>query len=102
VPVLGLVENMSYFVCPHCNQRTEIFDHGGARQASQSFDVPFLGEIPLDIKIRIGGDNGEPIVISEPDSPVAHAFSQLAKMVVEQVSHKDRDVGGFKRVFKIS
>jgi ATP-binding protein involved in chromosome partitioning len=102
VPVLGLVENMSYFVCPHCNQRTEIFDHGGARQASQSFDVPFLGEIPLDIKIRIGGDNGEPIVISEPDSPVAHAFSQLAKMVVEQVSHKARDAGGFKRVFKIS
>lgn len=101
VPVLGLVENMSYFMCPHCNERTEIFDHGGGKKASEKFDVPFLGEIPLDIKIRVGGDKGEPIAISEPDSPVAKAFAKLANTVIEQVT-SDKEKGIFKRVFKIT
>ncbi|RMF64936.1 MAG: iron-sulfur cluster carrier protein ApbC [Calditrichaeota bacterium] len=102
VPVLGVVENMSYFVCPHCQGRTEIFDHGGGKKASKKFDVPFLGEIPLDIKIRIGGDQGKPIVVSEPDSPVSEAFKKLAESIIAQVSKKDQGEGVFKRVFKIS
>lgn len=103
VPVLGVVENMSYFVCPHCQERTEIFDHGGGKKASQKFNVPFLGEIPLDIKVRVGGDKGKPIVISEPDSPVSQAFQKLAESVISQVTKtKDEDSGLLKRVFKIS
>ena len=103
VPVLGVVENMSYFVCPHCNERTEIFDHGGGKRASKKFNVPFLGEIPLDIKIRLGGDEGKPIVISEPDSSLAAAFKNVASAIAERVSkEQDKDSGILKRVFKIS
>ncbi len=86
VPVLGIVENMSYFMCPHCSERTEIFDHGGGKKASDKFKVPFLGEIPLDTKIRVGGDCGKPIVISEPESPITAAFKKLADSVISQVS----------------
>ncbi len=102
VPVLGLVENMSYFVCPHCNERTEIFDHGGASKASKDFHVPFLGEIPLDMKIRVGGDIGEPIVIADPKSPVAQAFKKIAESVMAQVSQKEQSAGTIKRIFKIN
>lgn len=102
VPVLGVVENMSYFVCPHCNERTEVFDHGGGKKASEKFNVPFLGEIPLDIKIRIGGDRGTPIVVSEPESPVSMAFTRLADQVISQLKDKDQDKGLLKRVFKFS
>ncbi len=56
VPVIGVVENMSYFLCPHCNERTEIFAHGGAHKMAEKLGVPFLGEIPLDVAIRVGGD----------------------------------------------
>ncbi|MFQ5751589.1 MAG: Mrp/NBP35 family ATP-binding protein, partial [bacterium] len=103
VPVLGVVENMSYFVCPHCHERSEIFDHGGGKTASQKFNVAFLGEIPLDTQIRVGGDKGEPIVILEPNSAVSEAFKNLAQTVVQQVSQsQDQESGILKRVFKIS
>ncbi|MFQ5707169.1 MAG: Mrp/NBP35 family ATP-binding protein [bacterium] len=103
VPVLGIVENMSYFVCPHCQERTEIFDHGGGKRASEKFNVPFLGEIPLETNVRIGGDKGTPIVVAEPDSPVSKAFEKLAADIMAQVStKKTRDQGLLKRVFKIS
>ncbi|MFQ5601915.1 MAG: Mrp/NBP35 family ATP-binding protein [bacterium] len=103
VPVLGVVENMSYFVCPHCSERTEIFDHGGGKKASEQFNTAFLGEIPLDTKIRIGGDTGKPIVVAEADSPVTAAFKKLAESIIAQVSKsKDQDAGIFKRVFKLS
>jgi ATP-binding protein involved in chromosome partitioning len=101
VPVLGLVENMSYFICPHCNERTEIFDHGGANKASKEFEVPFLGEIPLDMKIRVGGDIGEPIVVAEPKSPVAQAFKKIAESIIAQVTSKEKS-GTFKRILKIN
>ena len=68
VPVFGVVENMSYFACPHCGQRSDIFDHGGARREAARFGVEFLGEVPLDIRIRETSDGGHPIVASDPGS----------------------------------
>ena len=86
IPVLGIVENMSAFVCPHCRQTTNIFDHGGGRAAAERMDIRFLGEIPLDLAIREGGDKGFPIVAEAPDSPQAHAFLEMAKQVAGAVS----------------
>jgi ATP-binding protein involved in chromosome partitioning len=78
VPVLGIVENMSYFECPHCSGRSEIFGHGGGRAEAETLGVPCLGEIPLDPAIRAGGDDGEPLVSRDPDSPQAKALVQVA------------------------
>ncbi|MGE5140436.1 MAG: iron-sulfur cluster carrier protein ApbC [Rudaea sp.] len=86
VPVLGIVENMSYFLCPHCGERTDIFDHGGARQMADRLGVPFLGEIPLDTKIRLGGDTGLPVMVTEPDSALGEAFRQAAERIAARVS----------------
>ncbi len=86
VPVLGIVENMSYFLCPHCGERTDIFDHGGARQMADRLGVPFLGEIPLDTKIRLGGDTGLPVMVTEPDSALGEAFRQAAERIAAKVS----------------
>jgi ATP-binding protein involved in chromosome partitioning len=85
VPVLGIVENMSYFICRHCGEREEIFGHGGGRKTASMLGVPFLGEVPIDPKVVVGGDTGEPIVASDPDSPAALAFRELARQIVEQV-----------------
>jgi ATP-binding protein involved in chromosome partitioning len=86
VPILGLIENMSYFVCPHCGMQTEIFDHGKAAREAKSRNLNFLGEVPLDVMVRIGGDKGEPIVISNPDSPVAQALKGAARNVAARIS----------------
>jgi ATP-binding protein involved in chromosome partitioning len=86
VPVFGVVENMSYFLCPHCGERTDIFDHGGARRMAEKMGVPFLGEIPLDTKIRMGGDTGLPVTVTEPDSPLGQAFLRAAENVAAKVS----------------
>jgi ATP-binding protein involved in chromosome partitioning len=86
VPVLGLVENMSTFVCPHCGNPTDLFGHGGAQSAAARYSVPFLGEIPLHLRIREGGDNGRPVVVDAPDSPEAQAFVQVARNLAAQVS----------------
>ncbi len=83
VPVLGFVENMSYYVCPNCGDRAEIFGHGGAREAAANLGIDFLGEIPLDVKIRETSDAGQPIVISDPDSPLAKAYTDVARGVIE-------------------
>ncbi len=83
VPLLGIVENMSYFLCPHCGQRTDIFSHGGARREAEKLGVPFLGEAPLDIAIRVNSDEGRPIVASLPDSLHAGAFLEIARRVAE-------------------
>jgi ATP-binding protein involved in chromosome partitioning len=79
VPVLGIIENMSYFACPHCGEVTEIFAHGGARREAEKFGVEFLGEIPLDLAIRETSDSGHPIVISQPDSAHAKAYRGIAE-----------------------
>jgi ATP-binding protein involved in chromosome partitioning len=86
VPVLGIIENMSYYICRHCGEREEIFGHGGGKKTADMLGVPFLGEIPLDGKVVVGGDTGQPIVMSNPDSPAAAAFRELARIVVEQVA----------------
>ncbi len=86
VEVLGVVENMSYFVCPHCHERMEIFSHGGGERIARQYGVPFLGHIPLDAEIRVGGDSGAPVVIRGPDSPEAKAFYELACGTATRVS----------------
>jgi ATP-binding protein involved in chromosome partitioning len=85
VPVLGIVENMSYFLCPHCGERTEIFAHGGARAEAEKLGVPFLGEVPLDPAIRETSDGGNPIVASEPDSENALIFRRMAATVAARL-----------------
>ena len=86
VPVFGVIENMSYFLCPHCDERTEIFGHGGGRTAAEELGLEFLGEIPLDVKTRQGGDGGVPIVESDPDSPQGQAFLRVAEQVAARCS----------------
>jgi ATP-binding protein involved in chromosome partitioning len=88
VPVLGFVENMSYFQPPGSSERFEIFGHGGGRRLAEEAGVPFLGEIPLDQQVRIGGDIGKPVVIADPDCSVARSFFDIAKQVAAQVSIK--------------
>ena len=85
-PVLGLVENMSYFECPHCHEREYIFDTGGAVKASERLGLPYLGGIPLATNIRKMSDNGNPIVIAEPESSSAKAFMEIAKNLAAQIS----------------
>jgi len=86
VPILGVVENMSYFCCPNCGHRSEIFAHGGARDCAEQYGVDFLAEIPLDPVIRETSDAGRPIVISEPESPQAQAYLQFAMTVRDKVA----------------
>jgi ATP-binding protein involved in chromosome partitioning len=86
VEILGIVENMSYFQCPKCNERTSIFSHGGGAATAAKYDVPFLGEVPLDVALREGGDAGKPIVAADPKSLVAQAFAQIAERIAAQVS----------------
>jgi ATP-binding protein involved in chromosome partitioning len=86
VPILGVVENMSYFLCPHCQERTDIFRHGGGRKAAEDLRVPFLGEIPLDPQVVVGGDAGQPILLSHPDSPVSQAFRDIAGAMAARLS----------------
>jgi ATP-binding protein involved in chromosome partitioning len=86
IPVLGVIENMSYFICGHCQERTEIFGHGGGARMAEDMGIPFLGEVPIDTRVRTGGDEGTPIVIAAPDAPAAKAFTDLAGRVAAQVS----------------
>jgi ATP-binding protein involved in chromosome partitioning len=81
VPILGVVENMSYFVCPKCGERTEVFAHGGARKEAEKLNVPFLGEVPLDLAIRELSDGGNPVVAAAPQSAHAQAYMAIARAV---------------------
>lgn len=86
VPLLGIVENMSYFLCGHCGERTEIFSHGGGERAAATVGIPFLGRIPIDPAIRDGGDSGNPIVVANPASPQSAAFREIAQKIVAAVT----------------
>ncbi len=81
VPVLGLIENMSTFACPNCGHTTELFGHGGARREAEALGIPFLGEVPLLLDIRVTADAGTPICAAAPDSPAAQAFAAIARRV---------------------
>jgi len=85
VPVLGIVENMSYFQCPHCGTRSDIFGHGGGRHQAERLGVPFLGEIPLHMSIRTTSDSGNPVVASEPDGPHAAIYRAIGTKVRDQL-----------------
>jgi len=93
VPVFGIVENMSYFCCPNCGHRSEIFAHGGARRTAAELGCDFLAEIPLDIAIRETSDGGEPIVVSQPGSPQAKSYVELAERVQEKIASALGDLG---------
>jgi ATP-binding protein involved in chromosome partitioning len=86
VPLIGVVENMSYFVCPHCGARTDVFSHGGARKEAEKLGVPFLGEVPLDIAIRANSDDGRPVAASMPGSAQASAFLEIARRVADTLA----------------
>src|SRR5918994_1475791 len=86
VPVVGVIENMSYLQCPHCNERINIFGRGGGQKISEKFDIPFLGEIPLFPQIMEGSDKGKPVIISDPDSIQANALRKMAKVTAGRIS----------------
>jgi ATP-binding protein involved in chromosome partitioning len=86
VPVLGIIENMSYFLCPNCGERSEIFSHGGARREAEKLGTDFLGEIPLDIAIRETSDGGHPIVVSQPSSAHAATYRAIAERVWQKLA----------------
>jgi len=85
VPILGVVENMSYFVCPHCGERSDIFAHGGARHEAERLGVPFLGEVPLHMAIREKSDAGLPVVATDPDGPHAKIYREIAAKIRDQL-----------------
>ncbi len=86
VPILGVVENMSYFACPHCGERTDIFATGGVNRECKRIGVNLLGEIPIDVQIRIGGDSGKPVVAEQPDNPQSKIFLDIAENVSKSVT----------------
>ena len=94
VPVLGIVENMSTFVCPHCGGRSDIFGHGGARNEAERMGVDFLGDVPLHMTIRETSDAGNPVVVAEPGGPHAQAYQAIA----DRVQQKLGPTGGTRRV----
>lgn len=86
VPIVGVIENMSYLQCPHCNEQINIFGRGGGQKISEKFDIPFLGEIPLFPQIMEGSDKGKPVIISDPDSIQANALRKMAKVTAGRIS----------------
>ncbi len=86
IPIIGVIENMSSFICPHCNKETHVFGKGGEEKVSEKFGVPFLGQIPLHTGIMAGSDFGKPVVVTEPNSPHAAAFKKVAMAVAGKIS----------------
>ncbi|MGH9339411.1 MAG: Mrp/NBP35 family ATP-binding protein [Acidobacteriota bacterium] len=85
-PILGIIENMSYYQCPHCGERDDLFGHGGARKAGENLGYPFLGAIPLSSEIRARSDQGQPVVLDSEESPYSKAYYQIARAVADQVA----------------
>jgi ATP-binding protein involved in chromosome partitioning len=86
VPIVGVIENMSFLQCPHCSEKINIFGKGGGQKISEKFNIPFLGEIPLSPQIMEGSDKGKPIILSEPDSIQANALRNVAKVTAGRIS----------------
>ena len=85
VPILGLVENMSSFVCPHCQEETPIFDKGNAERAAGQHNIPFLGRIPIELAVREGGDNGAPVASTDKETPSTLAFKEIAQNLIDEL-----------------
>ena len=85
VPILGLVENMSYYICEHCGHRADIFGHDGAKKTAEKMGESFLGEIPLHYSIRENADNGTPIVFASPDSEYTKAYEAIAQKIIQKL-----------------
>jgi ATP-binding protein involved in chromosome partitioning len=100
VPLLGIVENMSHFVCGHCGERTDIFSSGGGERAAEKLSVPFLGRIPIDPAIRAGGDTGQPIVMADPKSPQAAAFRAIAQKIMTDMGGTDESAPALESMLK--
>ena len=94
VDILGIVENMSYFVCPHCQHEIDIFSKGGGKRTAEQFGVPFLGSIELDPDIRKGGDSGHPIVMEGEQSPHAKSIFAFTNRVIERTRELHESAGG--------
>jgi ATP-binding protein involved in chromosome partitioning len=90
VPVIGIVENMSGFICPECGTKTHIFKTGGGEKISQEFSVPFLGRIPLDPRICEASDLGHPFIIEHPDSPASKAFLKIVDKIKAYIQEKEK------------
>ena len=90
VPILGMVENMSYLMCPHCNERIDVFSHGGGRRTAEQMQVHFLGELPLDPKVRIGGDTGDPVALRKEEG---EPFLELARQAVARAAEVSKISG---------
>lgn len=93
VPILGIVENMSYLICPHCGERIDVFSAGGGKRTADMMNVPFLGELPLDPEVRVGGDSGKPVTARANTDPHAAPFFQLAGRLVEQAAEARASTG---------
>jgi ATP-binding protein involved in chromosome partitioning len=100
-PVLGIIENMSHYLCSHCGHRDEIFGTGGAREVSDKMGLPFLGEIPLSTNIRVHSDQGKPVVLADPESEQAKAFLQVAENTAAQISIRNMS-GDLEQDIKVS
>ncbi|RCK77404.1 MAG: Scaffold protein for [4Fe-4S] cluster assembly ApbC, MRP-like [Ignavibacteriae bacterium] len=98
VPVLGIIENMSYYLCPKCGHREEIFAYGGGKKEAEKLGTNFLGEIPIDTSIRVGGDIGTPIVVSAPESPQGIAIKNIARNMVAQLSINSFNAQTIKKI----
>jgi ATP-binding protein involved in chromosome partitioning len=88
MPIVGVVENMSGFVCPHCEGNVDIFSSGGGEKTARDFDLPFLGRVPMDPRVVIGGDSGKPYLTSDEDSPAVKAFSAIVEAVAQRLPVK--------------
>ena len=100
VPILGIIENMSYFICPKCGHRSDIFGNGGAREEAERLGIPFLGEIPLHMEIRSNSDAGTPITHSQPESEHAKIYSEIAASVIIQLNAANADTAGPAIIFE--
>lgn len=100
-PILGIVENMSYFHCPHCGKPSELFKRGTVRGAAERYEVPYLGDVPFDIECREGGDSGVPVTVARPDSEAARAFRAIAENIVQVIAGRAQ-AGAAPRVVPIT
>ena len=93
VPILGIVENMSYLVCPHCSERIDVFSYGGGRRTAEQMKVHFLGELPLNPEVRVGGDTGDPVALRRNNDPLAESFLELARNTAARVAEVGTQAG---------